>query len=121
MEPLDESRRPAPEFGRQGGHDLELRRRDDRAQAELGGRAGQPREEQGLGLVGGHPGQSRPVAVHEADAAMGPAVRIDRDTGGAQGIHVAMDAPDGDLQLARELGRRQPAPRLEQEQQRHEA
>ena len=70
VEALDEARRPDAQLGRQRGEHLELRRRHDGAQTELRGGAGQAREEQRLGLVAGHPGQPRAVAVDEPEAAV---------------------------------------------------
>lgn len=121
VEALDEARRARAQFGRQGGHHLELGRRHDRAQPELRGRTREPGQEQGFGLVGGQPGQTRPVAVHEADPAVRATVRIDRDTGGRQRLHVAMDRPDRHLQLGRQLAGGQATARLEEEQQVDEA
>ena len=121
VEALDQARGPRPQLGRQGGHDLELCGGHDRPEAELGGRAGEPGQEQRLGLVRGHAGQPRPVAVDEADAAVRPALGEDRDAGRAQLLDVAVDGPDGDLQLTGELRRGQAAAALEQEQQVDEA
>ena len=92
--------------GRQGGHHLELRGGDDRAETQLRGGTGQAGEEQGLGLVGGHAGQPRAVAVDEPDPTERAALREDRDAGRAQLLDVAVDGPDRHLQLARELAPR---------------
>ena len=121
VEPLDEARCPRPELDRQRRQDLQPGRRDDRPEAELGGRAGQPRQEQRLGLVGGHPGEPRPVAVDEADAAVRSAIGVDRDAGRAQRIDVAVDRPDRDLELLGELRGGLAAARLEEQQERDES
>ena len=117
VEPLDDPRCAGPKLGRQGGHDLELRRGDDRAETQLRGGAGQAGEEQGLGLVGGHAGQPRAVAVDQADAAERTALGEDRHAGRAQLLDVAMHGPHRDLELAREFSRGQAASALEQQEQ----
>jgi hypothetical protein len=50
-----------------------------------------------------------------------PALRVDRDAGGAEGLDVAVDGPNRDLQLAGQLGRGQPTAVLEVEEQLEEA
>ena len=72
MEALDEARGARPELRWERRHDLELGGRHDRPEAELRGRPGQAGQEQRLGLVGGHAGEPRPVAVDEADPAERP-------------------------------------------------
>ena len=114
-------RGPRPQLRRQRGHDLELGSGDDRAQTELRRRAGQAGRNRRLGLVGGHPGKPRPIAVDQPDAAERATLGEDRHTGGAQLLDVAVDRPDRDLELARELGRGQAATALEQQQQVDEA
>ena len=121
MEALDESRGARPELGRERGEDLQPGGRDDRPEPELGRGSGQPRQEERLGLVGGHPGQPGPVAIHQADPAVRPAFGIDRDPSLAERLDVAMDRPDRDLELIGQLARRQLAAGLEEEEQRDEA
>jgi len=104
--------------GRQGGQQLQLRRRQHGAEPELGGRAWQPGQRQRLGLVGAQPGQPRAVAVDELVAAAVPGVPVQRDAGLVQGLHVPVDGTDRDLKLAGQLSGRHPAPGLEQEQDR---
>ena len=74
VEPLEEAARAAPELGGQRGQDLEPGRRDHGPEPELGGRAGEPGEEQGVGFLGRHAGEPGAVAVDQADAAVRPAV-----------------------------------------------
>jgi hypothetical protein len=62
-------RDPGAELGRQGGDDLDLRRGHDGSEAQLRGRAWQARQEQRSGLVRGHPGKPRPIALDQADPA----------------------------------------------------
>ncbi len=121
VEALDQARGPRPELDRQRREDLELGGGDDRPEPELGGRSGQSGEEQRLGLLGGHPGQPRPVAVHQPDPAVRAALGVDRHARRAQRLDVAVDRSFGDLELARQLGGGQLAARLEQQQERHEA
>ncbi len=121
MEALDQARRAHPQLGRQRGEDLELGAGDDRAEPQFGRRAGHPRQEERLGFLAGHPGQPRPVAVDQPDAALRPALGIDRDAGRAERLDIAVDRPLGDLELAGELAGRQLAPRLEQQQHRDES
>ena len=106
VEALDQARRPRPQLGWQRGEDLELGGRDDGPEAELGGRPGQPGQEQRLGLLAGHPGQPRPVAVDQPDAAVDAALGVDRHARRAERLDVAMDGPFGDLELARRARRR---------------
>ena len=120
VEPLDQARRARPQLRRQRRHDLELGGGDHGPEPELRGRTRQARQEERLRLVRGHPGEARPVSVDEADPAMRPPIGVDRDARGAQGVDVAMDASDADFELARELGRRHAAARLEEQQQRDE-
>ena len=117
MEPLHQPRRARAQLRGQGGEDLEPGRGDDRAQPQLGGRPGQAGQEQGLRLVGGHAGQTGPIAIDQADAAVRPALGEDRDAGGAQGVDVAVDGPDRDLELVGQLSRGQAAAGLEDQQQ----
>ena len=70
----------------------------------------------GEALRGRQPGQSRPVAVDEANAAMRPPFGVDRDPRLGERLHVAVDRPDGDLELRGELRGGHPAPRLEQQE-----
>ena len=107
---------PGAQLGRQRGHDLEPGGGDDRPEAELRGGARQARQEHRLGLVGGQARQARPVAVDEADAAVRAALGVDRDAGLGERLDVAVDRPDGDLELLGQLRRRHPAAGLEQEQ-----
>ena len=101
VEPLEEAARAPAQLRRERREDLEPRRGDDGAEPELGGRPGQARQEQRVGLLGGHAGQPRAVAVDEPDAAVGPALGVDRDARGAQRLDVAMDRAHRDLELAR--------------------
>ena len=71
---------------------------------------GTPGQEHRLGLVLGHPGQPRPIAVDEADPALRSALRVDRDAGLGERLDVAMDRPDRDLQLLGESSRRSSRP-----------
>ena len=121
VEALDQPRGAGPQLRRQRGEDLELRGRDDRPETELRGRSRQSRQEERLGLLAGHPGQARPVAVDEPDPAVRPALRVDRDARRAERLDVAMDGPLGDLELLGELGGGQLAAGLEQQEERHEA
>ena len=121
MEALDQTRRPDTKLRWQGREDLQLRRRDDGAQTELGGRPGQPGEEQRLGLFAGHPCQAGPIAIDQAETAVRATLGVDRDARRAQRLDIAMDGPFGHLELGRELGGGQLAACLEEEQERHEA
>ena len=116
VEALGDPAGPRPELRRQGGHDLEPGGRDDRPEPELRGRPRQPAQEDRLGLVGGQAGQPRPVAVDEADAAVRPALGVDRDAGLGERLDVAVDRPDRDLELVGELRGRHPAAGLEEQQ-----
>ena len=78
-------------------------------------------QEHRLGLVGGHAGQPRAIAVDEADAAMRAAIGVQRHAGLAQRIDVPVHRPDRDLELAGELRRGLAAARLEKQQERDEA
>ena len=110
MEAFNEPRRARPQLRWQGRQDLEPRRCDHRAEPELRGGAGQAGEEDGLGLLPGEAGQPGAVAIHELDASVGPALGIDRDAGSAQGVHVPVDGPLRDLELAGQRGGGEPAP-----------
>jgi hypothetical protein len=116
VEALGDAAGPSPELRRQRSHDLQAGRGHDRPEAQLRGRTGQTREEHRFGLVGGQAGQPGPVAVDEADAAVRAALGVDRHAGFRQRLDVAVDRPDGHLELLGELRRRHPAAGLEQEQ-----
>jgi hypothetical protein len=85
------------------GSPFQARSSDDRAQAELRRWSRQPGQEERLGLLGGQAGEASPVPVHEADAARGTALGVDRDAGLGERLDVPVDRPDRDLQLACQL------------------
>ena len=116
MESLGDPARPNAQLGRQGGHHLEPRGRNHRPETELRRGTGQPGQEDGLRFVRGEAGQAGSVAVDEADPTVRSAFRVDRDTGLGEGLDVAIDRPDRDLQLLGQLGGRHPAARLQEEQ-----
>lgn len=87
------------------------------AEAELGGGAGQRDEERGLRLVHGQSGEPGPVAADQPVAAGMAGRAVQRDTDGAERLHVPVHRPDGDLQFVGQLPGRHPAPVLEQQKQ----
>ena len=121
VEALHQARCPGPQLGRQRGQDLQPRGGYDRAEAELGSRSGDARQEERLRLVRSHPRQPRPVAVDQADSTVRTALGVDRHAGGGQRLDVAMDGPFRDFELRGELGGSQPAATLEEQEQRNEA
>ena len=109
MEAFLDAAGPVAQLGRQRRPQLQLGRRDDRAETERGRRTGQAGQEERLGLAGGQPGQTGAVAVEQLISAGRTGVTVDRHARLLQGLDVAIDRADGDLQLGRERGRRQPA------------
>src|SRR4051812_34073538 len=120
VEPLDQPRRAGPKLRWESGHHLELRSGHDRAESQLRGWPRQPGQEQRLGLVRGHPGEARPIAVDEADPAERTALSEDGHARGAQLLDVPVDGPDRDLELVGELRGGHATPTLEQQQEVHE-
>jgi len=101
---------------RQGGADLELSGREYRAEAQLGGGAGEAGQGEGLGLIRVQAGEPGPVAVQQLVAAAVTGVAVQRDAGRVQRFDVTVDRADRDLQLLGELARGHPAARLQQQQ-----
>ena len=109
------------QLGREGGVDLRLGGDQHRPEAEVGGGAGDAGEGEGCGLGTGQPGEPGLVAAHQLDAAAGTALAVDRDTGRAERLDVAVDGAHRHLELGRQLvGGGASAP-LQQEQQLDEA
>ena len=108
------------ELGRQRGEHLQARRRELPTEAELGGGAGHPGRKERFGLVRGQSGQARPVAAREPVTARGSPYGLDGNARGSERLDVAVDGPDGDLEPLGELGGRQQAARLQQQEQRDE-
>ena len=105
-----------PELGRQRGHDLQPGRGDHRPEAQLRGRPGQPRQEHRLGLVrrsarSAGSGSRRRGGRRRADRAPRRSARRPRER-----LDVAVDRPDRDLELVRQLAGRHPAAGLEQQE-----
>ncbi len=117
VESFDQSRRAHPQLGGQRGEHLEARRRNDGPQSQLGRRSRQSRQEQGLRLLAGQPGEPGPVAVDELDAAVGPTFGVDRHAGRAERVDVTMHRPLGYLELAGQHGGRRSTPGLQEEEQ----
>ena len=117
-EPLGDPSRPLAQLRRQRRVELELRRGQHRAQAELGRGGGHPRELERFRLGGGQPGQPGPVAAEELVAAGRAGVAVDRHPRLAQRLDVTVDRPHRHLELGRELRRGQPPAGLQQQQDR---
>jgi len=108
------------QLAREGRAHLELGGGEDRAEAQLGGGAGDAREEECLGLVGGEAGEAGAVAVQEAVAARVARVAVQRDAGRAQRLDIPVDRAHRDLQLLGELGGGHTAAGLEEQEDRDE-
>lgn len=117
VEALPDPAGPVPELRRERRHQLQLRRREDTAEPELGGGVRRSREEQRLGLVGGEAGEPGAVPAEQAVSAGRATISVDRDARRGQRLDVAVDRPDRDLELGGQLLRRELAPCLEQHQQ----
>jgi hypothetical protein len=101
--------------------ELELRRQELVGEAELRRRAGQARDEQGLGLVLGKARELGSKAVEQLEAAARSAVGVDWDARGAELLDVAIDRAHRDLEgLGQRLGG-QPAAGLQHQQDREQA
>lgn len=100
--------------------DLELGGGEHRAQAQLGGGPGQAGQGQRLRLLRAEPGQPGLVAVKQLIAAAVTGVAVERDAGRVQRLHVPVDSPDRDLEFRGELRGRQPAPGLQEQDDRNE-
>jgi hypothetical protein len=107
-----------PHARRHRRQQFEPPRAQSRAQAEIGRGTRQAGEGQGFRLHRRQPGQLRPVAVEQAEAAAGAAIGIDRYAGGAEMIDIPLDRPQGDLELGGQDIGRQPPPELEQDEHR---
>lgn len=116
VEALLQSGRPVAQRRGERGVQLELQRGHHVAVAQLVGRAGQPGQEQPVGLLGGQPGQSGPPPVDELVAAGVPGLAVERDAGGVQRLDVPVDGAGRDGQPLGELRGGQPPMRLEQQQ-----
>jgi hypothetical protein len=108
------------EGGRQRGLDLELGGGEHRTQAQLGGWPGQAGQGQRLRLLRAETGQPGLVAVQQLIAATVTGVAVERDAGHVQRLHVPVDGPDRDLEFPGELRGRQPAPGLQEQDDRDE-
>ena len=121
MEPLEQAGGAPAQLRGERRKDLEPRGRDHRPETELRSGSRDPGQEQRIGLVRGHPGEPRPVALDEPDASVRAALRVDRHARDGERLDVSMDRPDRHLELPRELGGGHHAPCLEQEQQADQA
>src|SRR5690606_23242485 len=65
VEPLPDPRGASPQLCRESGFQLDLRRGEDRAQAQLGRRSRDPCEEQRLRLIGRQPRQPGPISIEQ--------------------------------------------------------
>jgi hypothetical protein len=115
MEALVRAGGRVPQRPRQRGEDLQLGGRERVGAAHVPGGAGQPGQEQRLGLLAGESGEPRPVAADQPVPAAAPLVGVDRHPGGRQRLHVPVDGALGHLQLARQLGGGHRLPRLQEE------
>lgn len=79
--------------------DLTLRRRDRAVQAEFPERARHAQDEQRLGFLRAQRAEREAVAVEQPAAAAGPRLGAHRHAGRAERIEIAVDGPDGYLQL----------------------
>ena len=110
-------RRPLLELGRERGEQLQPGGGKLAAETELGRRARHPGCEERLRLVAGQPGQPGAVAAREAVAPRRPAQRLHRHARGREGVDVAVHRAHRHLQPLCNVGRRQLAACLEQEQE----
>jgi len=101
--------------------DLALRGREGGIQPELADGARHPEDEQGLGLLRAQAAKGKSVPVQQLAAAARPRFGPDGDAGGTQCLEVAVDRPDGDLELLGEGHGGRPSAGLEQEDQGHQA
>jgi hypothetical protein len=108
------------QLAREGGTHLQLSGGQDRAEAQLGGGAGDAGEEEGLGLPLREAGETGAVAVEEAVAAGVPGIAVQRDARRAQRLHVPVDRAHRDVELLGEVGGGHPAAGLEQQEDRDE-
>ncbi|GED90086.1 hypothetical protein TNCT6_71710 [Streptomyces sp. 6-11-2] len=118
VEPLTDPACPVPQRCGQRRGQFQLRRRQHLSQPQVVRSARQPGQKQRLGLVGMQPGESGPVAAKQLVTAAVPAVPVDRNARAAQRVDVPIDGPHRDTQLLSELTSRQPAPVLQQEDER---
>jgi hypothetical protein len=87
------------QLAREGGAHLQLRGGQDRAEAQLGGGAGDTGEEEGLGLPLREAGETGAEAVEEAVAAGVPRVAVQRDARRAQCLDVPVDRAYRDVEF----------------------
>ena len=106
---------------RQGGRQLEQGSLQLVIHAQLCQRRRDAKHEQGAHLVPVQPGERRAVAVEQRTAAARSALGIDRDTRHAEGIQVAVDSPDRNLQFLGQFLGRHPSPSLEEHHDRQQA
>ena len=114
-DPPADSLRGDPTGGRQGGQDLALHRVQRGAEAQLVEWTWDAHEKEGFGFSGGESSEIGPVPVEEADSAVGTPGGVDRHPRRAECVHVAVDGPDRDLELPRQLRSGKTAPGLKKE------
>jgi hypothetical protein len=106
---------------RQAGHHLQPGRSGGRAQPQLGGRPGQPGEEQGVGLGLGQAGEAGAPAFPQLKAALLAAFAPQRHAGSRELVDVAQDRALRHLHRLRQRRRRHPAARLQEHQDREQS
>lgn len=106
-------------FG-QGGHHLAQCGAERLVEAERGMGALGGEDEEGTGLVGGEPGDIGAEPGQQRDAAVPPALGVDRDAGGGQRLDVAVDGAYGDFEALGQLGGGHQAAGLEQQEDREQ-
>jgi hypothetical protein len=118
-----DERRPRAALVRQTRRDpdLALRGREGGIQPELADGARHPEDEQGLGLLGAQAAKGKTVSVQQLAAPARTRFGADGHACGPECLEVAVDRPDGDLELLCECHGGRPSPGLEQEHQGHQA
>ncbi len=108
-------------LGRQARHHLQPRRSRRRAQAQVGRGARQPGQQQRLRLRLRQPRELRAPALTQLKPALAPALAPQRHARRRELVNVAQDRAHRHLQRTRQRGRRLPAMRLQQHQDRQQA
>jgi hypothetical protein len=106
---------------RQGGRQFQLRRRQQISEPKFCRRSRQPGEEEGRGFGRRQTGELGAIPVEELEPAIGTAIGIDRHICRTQLVDVAIDGPDGDLELLGQGPRGHPPAGLQEHEDRQQS
>ena len=118
VEALTCRRCPVGEVFRERCEELQLRGAEDGAEAELAHRPGHAGREQRFGLLRGQSREPCPVAADQLAPAVASGLRVHRHACRAERFEVPVDRADRHLERLGQLGGGEPAPVLQEQQER---